>query len=376
MAFQQGQKILEDSSTHTTDLFEPATSSGSNSVTALLNPASSSSSSGGGSNSATGDDSVQFGLSNSIVSGSMPLIVKSRVKQESFIDALTAVMMGEVDLGDDDDDDGDHYSIGSISTIASHVKLLTNHEDPASKKEKGNTSLGVGKLFFYLEQKAAAKKLTPESISETVPETTLVAAIKARPRPPIGEISIIDSASSKNSNHSSLEGSELFNVRELVAKKAREADREGLFELGEAMFRRGELLLEQGNVEDARDTFERAAKFQKHSLRLIVKRMAESMHAQGLQHCDRGDKFLAVILLGVSEILKNRNSPAHIKLGAEIHQGYRKVCPEEREFLVLKGEMNEHMKLLQKESLPVARTLQAYAKCLASPPSKSVQATN
>jgi hypothetical protein len=287
----------------------------------------------------------------------MPIAVQPQVTQENFIDALTAVMTGNVDLDEGGESvfsaNSDLSSIGSTSSVSGHLKVV-KPETPVATK--GNASLGVGNLFFYLEKQGAmAKQPRPPSI----PETDIVAANAT----PIDEISIPSQSSSENSRASKSSQDMGFNVRELVERKALEADREGLFELGESMYRRGELLLAQGKVEEAREALERAQTFQKHSLRIIVKRMAESMHKQGLHHCDRGDKFLAVILLGVAEILKNRPSPEHIKLGTQVHLGYRKICPKEKKCREMRAESDQCLRALEREALPLSRTMKAVIKC-------------
>lgn len=310
--------------------------------------------------------------SSSLVTGSMPIVVKPRVTQENFVDALAAVMSGQIELGADDDDDDERHSLSSVSTVSSHVKLLkNNNSDEASESEKGKaTTLGVGQLFFYLEQQKLAKQpSTPENVAKSKRKASdAVLALQAEPQNASidDDDSIFDSSESENSDDSR------FNFRALAEEKAKEADREGLFELGEAMYRRGEKLLAQGEIEEAREALERAQTFQKHSLELIVKRMATSIHKQGRQHCDRGDKFLAIILLGIAELLKYSPTADHLKLGTQIHRGYKKTCPQQREFLETNAHVRHCMKSIEKESFPMARTLQAYAKCFSESANRSM----
>lgn len=303
----------------------------------------------------------------------MPLVIKPQVTQESFINALTAVMAGEVDfsLPPEEEDDDDLHSLGSISTISSHMKMHGESDHYKKTPKETDAALAVGQMFFFLGQNGPTTNSTlpimiPDSISDPTSETALVVTCDASsPTPNMDEMLALSPSTKKNNINSTAAMLEAggINARELMEEKAREADREGLFELGEAMYRRGELLLAKGEVDEAREVLEKAQIFQKDSLHLITQRMAASIHKQGLQHCDRGDKFLAVILLGVAEILKNRPSAENLRLATQVHRGYNKICPKEREFLIMKGEVRHCVRSIEKESMPMARTLHAYAKC-------------
>ena len=100
------------------------------------------------------------------------------------------------------------------------------------------------------------------------------------------------------------------------------------------------------------------------SLQLITTRMAEAMHKQGLDHCDRGDKYLAVILLGVAEMIKHRPSAANIHMGAQVHRGYRRVCPKDPKYISARREVDGYVKTIEREAIPMAKTLQTYSKAL------------
>ena len=90
------------------------------------------------------------------------------------------------------------------------------------------------------------------------------------------------------------------------------------------------------------------------------------MHKQGLDHCDRGDKYLAVILLGVlAEIIRHRPSAANIHIGAQVHRGYRRVCPKEEKYIAARRKVDGYVKVIEKEAIPMAKTLHTYSKALA-----------
>jgi hypothetical protein len=120
----------------------------------------------------------------------------------------------------------------------------------------------------------------------------------------------------------------------------------------------------EGKVHEAREALQRAQSFQKRSLQIISKRMANLMHQQGLEHSDRGDTYLAVILLGVAEVMKHRPSASNIHLGSQVHRGYRKICPKERKFQEARKEMDVALKTIEYEAKPFARTLQVYSRSL------------
>jgi hypothetical protein len=92
--------------------------------------------------------------------------------------------------------------------------------------------------------------------------------------------------------------------------------------------------------------------------------MADLMHQQGLEHCDRGEKYLAVILLGVAEMIKHRPSAANIHLCAQVHRGYRSICPKEEKLVASQKEIESHVIAIQKEAKQLSQTLHSYSHSL------------
>lgn len=327
----------------------------------------------------------------SIVAGASPVVAKQPVSQQDFIDALTAVMTGKVEFSDgdgaDDDDDDDEFSIKTVSTICSRVEVTspTKTEKDYQLATTGNQSLGIGQLFFYIDQKNPLRHLVEPLENASVPSNNQLALVpdsrgtydvsSSSPSTPTRDRLQDASSSTKSLKSSPAQvaeedendqhfGRSVSSIRSMIEAKAKEADRDGLFEKGCEMYQEGERLLYEGKIEEARDALQRAHSFQKRSLRLITSRMAETMHKQGLEHCDRGDKYLAVILLGVAEIIKHRPSAANIHMGAQVHRGYRRVCPKEQSYIAARREVDGYVKVIEREAVPMAKTLQTYSKAL------------
>lgn len=292
------------------------------------------------------------------MSGSMPVMLPKQVTEDDFVNALTAVMTGQVELESDDADD--QSSIATVSTINSRVELVENGSVVSASK--GIKSLAVGKLFIYIDQKAPVHlPVAAMGLGDGTRQAVQLQQDAARAKPP-REIFAYEEEK-KDDVHGGFAGSGAY-IRNVIAKKASEADEEGLFETGNDLFREGERLLALGEVEDAREALARARDFQKNSIQLITKRMAHTMHQQGLRHCDSGDKFLSIVLLGVAEILKHRPTPGHVQLGTQIHTGYSKICPTIPEFDEPRKEIDECVKKVEKEARPLAQTMRAYAQSI------------
>ena len=327
----------------------------------------------------------------SIVAGSLPVIAKQPVSQQDFVDALTAVMTGKVEFSDgegaDDDDDDDGFSIKTVSTICSRVEVNapTKTEEDNQLAVTGSQSLGIGQLFFYIDQKNPLRHLVDPLERASIPSNNQIALVPdshgtydvnaLTPNTPSQgplqeatsprELEWNQTQMADESENDQYFGRSVASIRSMIEAKAKEADRDGLFDRGCEMYREGERLLYEGKIEEARDALQRAHSFQKRSLQLITSRMAETMHKQGLDHCDRGDKYLAVILLGVAEIIKHRPSAANIHMGAQVHRGYRRVCPKERTYVDARRQVDGYVKTIEKEAIPMAKTLQTYSKALA-----------
>ena len=302
--------------------------------------------------------------SNSVVLGAMPLVVNPPVREQDFIDALTAVMVGKVAYSDDGDDEHSLSTVSAVSTIDSGVERTPAVTKDEALTRSANQSLAIGKLFFYLEQQSPARKLPP-STEIALPPPKLPETCDGNSSPQLEVISL-PSTSAEEEEHSTMQlDNSVSNLGELFEAKSRESDRDGLFEIGNSFYRKGEVLLYEGKVEEAREVLQRARSFQKRSLRLITMRMAQSMHKQGLDHCKRGDKYLSVILLGIAEILKHTPTPANLHLGVQVYLGYSRICPKEPGFQDLRNEIGECVRIIEKESLQMAKTLQTYSKCLA-----------
>ena len=290
-------------------------------------------------------------MATSIAACTRPIIAKPPVTQLDFVDALTAVMTGKVDFSDDGgDDDDDVFSISTVSTICSRVEVSSPPEDSPTRGDQLTQSVGVGPLFFYLDQKTSMRHMVApleNELDSSKKELALVPASQAT-----------DDA---NEMHF---GRSVASIRSMIEAKAKEADRDGLFEKGCEMYKEGERLLSEGKVDEARDALQKAHSFQKESILLVTTRMAEAMHKQGLDHCDRGDKQLAVILLGVAEIIKHRPSAANIRMGAQAHRGYRRVCPKEEKYIAGRREVDGYLKVIEEEAAPMAKTLHTYSKSL------------
>jgi hypothetical protein len=61
---------------------------------------------------------------------------------------------------------------------------------------------------------------------------------------------------------------------------------------------------------------------------------------------------LAVVLLGVAEILKHRPTPENVRMGAEIHRGYRRVAPKETKYRESRREIDRCVASIKREALP------------------------
>lgn len=319
-----------------------------------------------------------------VVAGTMPVTSAPPVTQQDFVDALTAVMTGKVAFSDDNNhDDDDDQSLSSVSTIGSRIELNPPPETHDDFAKRANRSLGIGQLFFYIEQNSpAAKQLFPSNTENALALITAANDDDQNDESKIsdelalvnltdqqGSSSAVDTCSDlalvKNTNQDvpSFDGS-VVSLRSLIEAKAREADKDGLFEKGYQLYREGERLLYEGKIEEAREALQRAHSFQKRSLRLITIRMGELMHKQGLDHCDRGEKYLAVVLLGVAEILKHRPTPENVRMGAQIHRGYKRVAPKDPKYRESRREIDHCVASIKREALPMSKTLHAYSQSL------------
>mmetsp|Transcript_1520 Transcript_1520/g.2315 ORF Transcript_1520/g.2315 Transcript_1520/m.2315 type:complete len:416 (-) Transcript_1520:109-1356(-) len=320
--------------------------------------------------------------SNSL-KGSMQLLVPHKpVSQEDFVDAVTNVMMGNVPLGnasvkDLSEVDEDDSILGDISEIRTIESTLNNNRkesdifaieaDPSTSAETTsgvNTNLTPGKIFFYLDQQSNTVSglniaSSPEQALErkfqdiTVrPNDVLESAI------PENEAKMFDHNREESKNPIEQE------VRGIIAEKVKEADDEGFFEKGKEMYERGNALMKLGRAEEAVKAYEEAQQFQKESIVKLTNKMACMMHTQGLNHCDSGDKYLAVVLLGVAEILKHRPTAQHTQLATQVHLGYKKVCPKQPEFRLPRKEMDKTLKEISGRAQPMGATIRAYAKAV------------
>jgi hypothetical protein len=338
------------------------------------------------------------------------------------------------------DDDDDAYSLSSVSTINSHVELSSPPSENPMLVSQQSIGMGHMFFYLDQKNPSgrdAVLPLMPSSMQGSLPnglssdntssplvEKTMHAVPLDNPLeepkptshdlkdiPVILESSVNNDDKSgankaslgapiclvENSNSSILSpqppnvdkeikvvdeeeltyfGRSVSSLRAIIEAKTKEADKDGLFERGCKMFQEGEELLSMGKIEEARETLQRAHSFQKRSLQLISGRMADLMHQQGLDHCDRGDKYLAIILLGVAEMIKHRPSAANIHLCAQVHRGYRRICPNEEKFVTSQREMDSYVKAMKKEAKPLSRTLHSYSKSLlidTIPEDKSVQ---
>jgi hypothetical protein len=334
--------------------------------------------------SGTSSEATKIGT---VVSGTMPVTSKPPVTQQDFVDALTAVMTGKVAFSDDDnqdDDDDDDHSLSSVSTIGSRIELTPPSQNENDFAKRANRSLGIGQLFFYIEQNSpAAKQLFPSNTENALALITTqniddkndgskigdeLALVNHADQQGSCEKSVVDSCTDlalvKNANEDVPFDGSVVSLRSLIEAKAREADKDQLFEQGYEMYREGERLLYEGKVEEAREALQRAHSFQKRSLRMITIRMGELMHKQGLDHCDRGEKYLAIVLLGVAEILKHRPTPENVRMGAQIHRGYRRVAPKETKYRESRREIDQCVASIKREALPMAKTLHTYSQSL------------
>jgi hypothetical protein len=344
------------------------------------------------------------------------------VTQADFIDALTAVVTQSGTKSTPEYDD-DLWSLSSVSSSNSHVEQGTSLKDENPIPNSGPT-LGIGQLFFYLDQNHFPIK---DSVSPTLRGDRGISSLTKSPENKETQLSGIPLISSKHEltsqslqpqqlhnnfipktmtnrhkllkmeklrdekdssnsdskpeelkqdsneqiqdniefqNNSKLAGSSVSRIRALIEAKTAEADHDGLFQRGCEMFQEGERLLQEGKIHEAREALQRARSFQKRSLQIISRRMANLMHQQGLDHSDRGDTYLAVILLGVAEIMKHRPSASNIHLGAQVHRGYRRICPKERKFRDVRKEIDVALKTIEQEAKPFSRTLQVYSRSL------------
>ena len=300
---------------------------------------------------------ANYHMATSMMTGVPQIVAKQPVTQHDFVDALTAVMTGKVEFSDDgkDDDDDDVFSISTVSTTSSHAEAST----PTPSSPTQGEAVGIGQMFFYLDQKNPLRHLVTPLESELDSSRSLGSASRGQSKH--------SSSPAKKENDYENEmhfGHSVASIQSMIEAKAKDADRDGLFEKGCEMHREGERLLSEGKIDEARDALLRARSFQKRSLQLITSRMAAAMHKQGLDHCDRGDKYLAVILLGVAEIIKHRPSAANIHMGAQVHRGYRRVCPKDQKSIAARREVDGYMKTIEREAIPMAKTLQTYSKSL------------
>eukprot|EP00546_Thalassionema_frauenfeldii_P017519 CAMPEP_0178895220 /NCGR_PEP_ID=MMETSP0786-20121207/463_1 /TAXON_ID=186022 /ORGANISM="Thalassionema frauenfeldii, Strain CCMP 1798" /LENGTH=387 /DNA_ID=CAMNT_0020565421 /DNA_START=37 /DNA_END=1197 /DNA_ORIENTATION=+ len=318
--------------------------------------------------------------SNNMNLGSMQLLVPRKpVTQDDFVDAVTNVMMGNVsvgnasvkDLSEVNEDESMFDDLSEIRTIESTLAsrkekndIFAIEADPASMPQavnSNNASLTPGKVFFYLDQQS--KTVSGLDIPST-PEKALekkLQDITVRPNDVME--SAIPEEESKNFNDMRDESKNSLEheVREVVAESVKIADEEGLFAKGTEMHERGDALMKEGKAEEAMEAFQEAQQFQKESIIKLTNKMSSMMHTQGLNHCDIGDKYLAVILLGVAEILKHRPTAHHTQLATQVHLGYKKVCPKQPEFRLPRKEMDKE---ISTRAQPMGSTIRAYAKAV------------
>jgi len=162
-------------------------------------------------------------------------------------------------------------------------------------------------------------------------------------------------------NENSFEGE----IRAFIAEKVKcEMDNNDFSAVGKAMYEQGEELLALGQIEQAKVVFERAQELQKESITRLSTKLAKMLHTQGLNHCDNGDKRLAIVLLGVAEVLKhNPINVEHIQMATQLQLRYRKICPRDNpEFRLPRKAMEKTVRELGLQAKPLAETMKAYAK--------------
>jgi hypothetical protein len=284
---------------------------------------------------------------------------------EEYVNALTAIITGEGGFtSSDEEDKADALHSLDLSEIDSAEEMSI--ASAGADSVYSTRSLAIGQVIDLWDGSTTVATTSVSSMGPGTPSsprsdsTASPVNVSPGPRALLREVQ----------RSGNLVNGDYKQVKEMLENQAKDADREEIAEIGESLYTLGEMLLKNGRPHEALEVFERAEVFQRRSLSELMRRISDTMHSQGLKHCDRGDRFLSVILLGVAETLKHRPNASHVNLCRQVHIGYKSNAKKVPDLRNLVDDVDEYIKLAGKEAVPLAKNLKAQVACLQNSRSK------